>query len=108
MWDSHIRVGGAKGSDLDFAGCPKLAALNPQCICSSLLLHVTADASGYFENVWAWIADQYVDNNAVPIFDLITPGLASDTYLLATTTNLYIASLTHQRTKSAFMALEEC
>ncbi|EGX95260.1 exo-beta-1,3-glucanase [Cordyceps militaris CM01] len=56
MWDSHIRVGGGIGTDLDAANCPKLA-FNEACICASMLLHVTKTGSGYFENVWAWIAD---------------------------------------------------
>lgn len=56
MWDSHICVGGALGSDLDFAKCPKMG-YSKYCITASLLLHVTRGSSGYFENVWAWVAD---------------------------------------------------
>ena len=52
MWDSHIRIGGGVGTDLDVEKCPK-GSFNKACICVSLLLHVTKDASGYFENVWA-------------------------------------------------------
>ncbi|TRX89679.1 hypothetical protein FHL15_009429 [Xylaria flabelliformis] len=61
MWDSHFRVGGGKGTDLDIDRCPKFSA-NDGCITASLMLHVTAQASGYFENVWAWVADH--DNDA--------------------------------------------
>ncbi|KAI1325288.1 glycoside hydrolase family 55 protein [Xylariaceae sp. FL0255] len=57
MWDSHFRVGGGNGTDLDFSTCPKLS-FSEQCIASSLMLHVTQQASGYFENLWAWIADR--------------------------------------------------
>lgn len=57
MWDSHFRVGGAKGTDLDIMSCPK-DHFNQSCIAASLMLHVTSQASGYFENVWAWAADQ--------------------------------------------------
>jgi len=57
MWDSHFRVGGAKGSDLTINECPKLS-YNEKCIAASLLFHVTSKASGYFENVWVWTADQ--------------------------------------------------
>jgi hypothetical protein len=59
MWDSHFRVGGATGSDLTVKECPKLR-YNEKCIAASLLFHVTSKASGYFENVWVWTADQYV------------------------------------------------
>lgn len=51
-------MGGAAGSDLSQADCPKGSTVNPKCIAASLLLHVTALGSGYFENVWAWVADQ--------------------------------------------------
>ena len=57
MWDSHFRVGGATGSDLGFADCPRLE-FSDKCIAASLLFHVTAKGSGYFENVWVWTADQ--------------------------------------------------
>lgn len=69
MWDSHIRVGGALGSDLDQANCPKLAGLNDACITASLLLHVTSKSSGYFENVWAWVADHDNDFSLYWEFD---------------------------------------
>jgi hypothetical protein len=68
MWDSHFRVGGALGSDLDEPNCPKFG-FNDQCIAASLMFHVTSQASGYFENVWAWVADHDNDENMVENFD---------------------------------------
>ncbi|ERS99606.1 hypothetical protein HMPREF1624_02966 [Sporothrix schenckii ATCC 58251] len=62
MWDSHFRVGGAAGSDLDAKTCPK-NSFNEQCIAASLLFHVTPQANGFFENVWAWAADHDNDLN---------------------------------------------
>ncbi|KAK5628851.1 hypothetical protein RRF57_004566 [Xylaria bambusicola] len=56
LWDSHIRVGGGIGTELDMATCPKLS-FNKNCITASMLLHITRGASGYFENMWAWTAD---------------------------------------------------
>ncbi|RWA03907.1 hypothetical protein EKO27_g11198 [Xylaria grammica] len=56
MWDSHFRVGGGNGTDLDAETCPK-GRFNENCIAASLMFHVTSQASGYFENVWAWVAD---------------------------------------------------
>ncbi|KAK7943020.1 Glucan 1-3-beta-glucosidase [Apiospora aurea] len=56
LWDSHIRVGGGIGTDLDVANCPKLG-YNEACICATMLLHITKKASGYFENMWTWVAD---------------------------------------------------
>ncbi|KAK0732416.1 pectate lyase superfamily protein-domain-containing protein, partial [Apiosordaria backusii] len=60
LWDSHIRIGGANGTDLDNTACPKFSQ-NEACIGASLLLHVTKDATGYFENFWAWVADHDID-----------------------------------------------
>lgn len=63
MWDSHFRVGGAKGSDLQLANCPLGAStVESACMAASMLMHVTTHASGYFENVWAWVADHDLDN----------------------------------------------
>ncbi|KAM7192998.1 Exo-beta-1,3-glucanase [Rhypophila sp. PSN 637] len=68
MWDTHIRVGGALGSDLDHSNCPKLG-FSEACITASLLLHVTSKSSGYFENVWAWVADHDNDMSLYWEFD---------------------------------------
>lgn len=61
MWDSHFRVGGAAGSDLQLSHCPT-GSLNSACMAASILMHVTAQASGYFENVWWWVADHDLDD----------------------------------------------
>ncbi|PNP58785.1 hypothetical protein FNYG_15018 [Fusarium nygamai] len=59
LWDTHFRVGGAAGTDLTVKDCPKLSGkVNPNCVAASLMLHLTPDSSGYFENVWMWTADQ--------------------------------------------------
>lgn len=63
MWDSHFRVGGAKGTNLQAADCPKLTGdVNPKCIAASMMLHMTPSSSGYLENVWAWVADHDLDS----------------------------------------------
>ncbi|KAK6334538.1 hypothetical protein TWF730_003752 [Orbilia blumenaviensis] len=62
LWDSHWRVGGSIGSNLQKAQCPKLTGqVNPNCIAGSLLLHLTPQSSGYFENAWIWTADHDLD-----------------------------------------------
>lgn len=58
MWDVHIRVGGAAGSDLQVGDCPKLTgSVNPNCVAASMLVHLTPQSSAYFENTWFWVAD---------------------------------------------------
>ncbi|KAF3801934.1 putative glucan endo-1 3-beta-glucosidase [Colletotrichum gloeosporioides] len=61
LWDSHIRVGGAKGSDLQNAECPKTAQ-NKNCIAASMMMHMTEKSSGYLENVWMWVADHDMED----------------------------------------------
>lgn len=60
MWDSHFRIGGAAGSDLTLADCPK-TGIYSKCEAASMLLHITSESSGYFENIWAWTADHDLD-----------------------------------------------
>jgi glucan 1,3-beta-glucosidase len=63
MWDSHFRVGGAPNTNLQLADCPAGASsVKTACMAASMLMHVTTHASGYFENVWAWVADHDLDN----------------------------------------------
>ncbi|KAK6519188.1 hypothetical protein TWF281_003877 [Arthrobotrys megalospora] len=62
LWDSHWRVGGSIGTNLQKAQCPKLTGqINPNCMAGSLLLHLTPTSSGYFENAWIWTADHDLD-----------------------------------------------
>jgi glucan 1,3-beta-glucosidase len=63
MWDSHFRVGGTTGSNLQVPQCPRGQAAVPQCKGAHTLLHITSQASGYFENIWAWTADHDLDNH---------------------------------------------
>ncbi|KAK6527262.1 hypothetical protein TWF281_010450 [Arthrobotrys megalospora] len=71
MWDSHFRIGGAAGTDLQASNCPKLTQLvNPDCIAASLVLHITTQGSAYLENVWAWVADHDVDIPAQTQIDI--------------------------------------
>ncbi|KAI0452791.1 pectate lyase superfamily protein-domain-containing protein [Xylaria acuta] len=62
MWDCHFRVGGAKGTGLTQSDCPKLTGgVQSHCIAGSIMLLVTGNANGYFENVWAWVSDHDID-----------------------------------------------
>lgn len=63
MWDSHFRVGGALGSDLQIADCPiSSSSVDAKCMAASLMMHITNSASGYFENIWVWVADHDLDD----------------------------------------------
>ena len=62
LWDSHFRVGGAAGTKLQVAQCPKGAPIQSECIAASMMLHITPTGNGYFENMWAWVADHDLDD----------------------------------------------
>jgi hypothetical protein len=57
MWDTHFRLGGAIGTKMQVGDCPMNGPIKSGCIAASLMLHITPQANGYFENVWAWVAD---------------------------------------------------
>lgn len=65
MWDVHLRIGGSAGSELQSDNCSKTPNTdtepNPDCIGAFMLLHITENASGYFENNWYWVADHELD-----------------------------------------------
>jgi len=69
LWDCHVRIGGAKGTQQQVAQCPSKAAPTPQCQGVFMMVHVTSSASAYIENMWAWTADHDLDGNGqVSIF----------------------------------------
>ncbi|KAK3175380.1 hypothetical protein K4F52_010314, partial [Lecanicillium sp. MT-2017a] len=64
MWDCHVRIGGAKGTDLSVADCPALkSGTNSKCSAGSLMFHMTKTASAYIENMWLWVADHDLDDD---------------------------------------------
>jgi glucan 1,3-beta-glucosidase len=67
LWDVHFRVGGFAGTKLQSSECKKNPDsphdANTACIGSFMQLHITKNASGYFENVWLWTADHELDQD---------------------------------------------
>ncbi|KAI9832854.1 MAG: hypothetical protein M1826_001020 [Phylliscum demangeonii] len=65
MWDVHLRIGGATGTQLQSDRCALspsvIGPANPACEAAFMLLHVTAGASIYLENTWFWVADHELD-----------------------------------------------
>ncbi|KAJ2989746.1 hypothetical protein NUW58_g3314 [Xylaria curta] len=70
LWDVHVRLGGATGTELTPKECPAIRSGTnpPKCQVASMLLHVTKKASGYFDNMWLWVSDHMVDDP-----DLVDP-----------------------------------
>lgn len=65
MWDVHFRVGGSAGTELQTSACrgstPDSKQFNPNCAGSFMMMHVTQQSTGYFENCWFWVADHELD-----------------------------------------------
>lgn len=62
LWDVHVRLGGATGTQLTSHECPAiLSGVNAGCNAASLMMHITPLASGYFENMWLWVADHDIE-----------------------------------------------
>jgi len=72
MWDSHMRLGGATGTNLEGNTCPKSGVDNfDPCFAAFMGLHITSSATGYFEGTWIWLADHDLDlkgENQITLF----------------------------------------
>ncbi|KAF8078081.1 glycoside hydrolase family 55 protein [Lyophyllum atratum] len=63
MWDTHIRLGGASGTELELANCPPGASETEPCMAAFLALHLTHGSSAYLEGSWVWLADHDLDGD---------------------------------------------
>lgn len=65
MWDTHFRIGGSAGTELQSDKCSKTpkeeTTPNSECVGAFLLFHITEKANGYLENAWFWTADHELD-----------------------------------------------
>lgn len=65
MWDSHIRLGGAAGTNLQDGQCPNSGAGGTtNCFAAFLALHLTSQSTAYLEGTWVWLADHDLDGNS--------------------------------------------
>ncbi|KAI0928651.1 hypothetical protein AcV5_006151 [Taiwanofungus camphoratus] len=62
MWDSHIRLGGAAGTNLETSTCPSGSDSN-SCFAAFLALHLTSGSNAYLEGTWVWLADHDLDGD---------------------------------------------
>ncbi|KKA27542.1 hypothetical protein TD95_005119 [Thielaviopsis punctulata] len=65
LWDTHFRIGGSAGTQLQSDTCKKTPSVNttanPDCIGAFMLFHLTESGSAYLENAWFWVADHELD-----------------------------------------------
>ncbi|KZT08185.1 glycoside hydrolase family 55 protein [Laetiporus sulphureus 93-53] len=62
MWDSHIRLAGAAGTNLELAQCPTTPK-SSDCFAAFLSLHLTPTSNAYLESTWVWLADHDLDGD---------------------------------------------
>ncbi|KAG6888038.1 hypothetical protein C0995_010954 [Termitomyces sp. Mi166 len=63
-WDTHIRLGGAAGTNLEMEQCPSSGAGGVDgCHAAFLALHIKPTATAYLEGLWAWLADHDLDGD---------------------------------------------
>ncbi|KAJ6611580.1 exo-beta-1,3-glucanase [Mycena sp. CBHHK59/15] len=62
MWDSHIRLGGASGTNLQASDCPSnRGGGTTACLAAFAGLHLTSESTAYLEGTWVWLADHDLD-----------------------------------------------
>ncbi|EKM82792.1 hypothetical protein AGABI1DRAFT_68739 [Agaricus bisporus var. burnettii JB137-S8] len=62
MWDTHIRLGGVAGSNLQTSQCPSSGSGGTtNCFAAFLALHLTSRSTAYLEGTWVWLADHDLD-----------------------------------------------
>ena len=68
MWDTHVRIGGSAGTNLEFEQCEAMngtVPINKNCEGVFLMFHATKPSSNvYLENTWFWVADHALDADA--------------------------------------------
>ncbi|KAG5350518.1 hypothetical protein C0989_010720, partial [Termitomyces sp. Mn162] len=62
-WDTHIRLGGALGTNLEVQQCPSGSGVDDGCYAAFLALHIQPSATAYLEGLWAWLADHDLDGD---------------------------------------------
>ena len=62
MWDMHFRIRGAIGTELQVVQCLLITTILTGCIGAAMMLYITQNSNGYFENMWAWVADHDIDD----------------------------------------------
>ncbi|KAG8900468.1 hypothetical protein FRC00_012760 [Tulasnella sp. 408] len=80
MWDVHIRLGGFAGSGMQTGNCLKQTghAVAP-CTAAHTGLHITSQATGYFEGTWVWSADHDLDDSGERQIDVYSGrGIVSE------------------------------
>ncbi|KAJ6608599.1 glycoside hydrolase family 55 protein [Mycena sp. CBHHK59/15] len=61
-WDTHIRLGGAAGTNLEIEQCLP-GSNSSDCMAAFMALHLTHGSTAYLEGMWVWLADHTLDED---------------------------------------------
>lgn len=78
MWDTHFSIGGAIRTELQVAQYTPQPNIPTGCIAASMMMHLTNNSDGYFENFWAWVADH---DNDDPTNKQVTVAVAKGIFI---------------------------
>ncbi|KAJ7017019.1 pectate lyase superfamily protein-domain-containing protein [Mycena alexandri] len=96
MWDVHVRLGGAIGTNVNLTSCPTTSTDLTKCATASIGFHITPTGSGYFENVWVWSADHDLDApsqgriNAFSARGILSESSAGPVWLVGTASEHHV------------------
>ncbi|KAG1814274.1 glycoside hydrolase family 55 protein [Suillus subaureus] len=80
MWDSHIRLGGAAGTNMQYSQCPS-GSVNSACQAAFLGIYLTSGSSAYLEGTWVWTADHDLDTSGSSDISIFTGrGILSESH----------------------------
>ncbi|KAJ6547053.1 exo-beta-1,3-glucanase [Mycena capillaripes] len=63
-WDTHIRLGGAAGTNLEMEQCLPGKDVSG-CMAAFMALHLTRGSTAYLEGMWVWLADHTLDEGGI-------------------------------------------
>ncbi|KAJ6581152.1 exo-beta-1,3-glucanase [Mycena capillaripes] len=95
LWDSHVRLGGATGTNLQNSNCPSSGSGGfDNCYAAFLGLHLTASSTAYLEGAWVWLADHDLDGDGTTQISLYSGrGILSESagpvWMIGTGDTLY-------------------
>ncbi|KAF8184875.1 glycoside hydrolase family 55 protein [Mycena galopus ATCC 62051] len=71
VWDTHIRLGGAAGTNLETEQC--LPGNDESgCMAAFMALHLTQHSSAYLEGMWVWLADHTLDEDGISMLTIFS------------------------------------
>ncbi|KAK7023969.1 glycoside hydrolase family 55 protein [Favolaschia claudopus] len=71
-WDTHIRLGGAAGTNLEIEQCSPGKEDVSGCMAAFMALHLTRNSTAYLEGMWVWLADHELDQDGTSVLTIFS------------------------------------